>query len=312
MFRISALLLLLGGSLSAAEPTSPAWKLLGNDRGKVAIVDSDGKVEWEYQTRFDGHELWQMPDGILLSLSPTVTAIVSPEKKVVWKYESKPKEGYKGRVEVHSFQPLPDGKIMIAESGNARIIEVDREGKITHQIALTVERPDAHRDTRMVRRLENGHYLVCHEGDSKVCEYDRAGKVVWSYKMELGGRPKSAGHGVEGHGTDVYGAIRLPSGNTLIGGGNNNRVLEVNPEGKIVWSLDHKELEGIQLAWVTTICVLPSGNIVVGNCHAGEKNPQLIEITKDKKVVRTFKDFKTFGNGLAATQILGLEGKVIR
>jgi len=309
MFRILASLVLMGGSLSAAEP---AWKVLGNDRGKVAIVGIDGKVEWEFQSKFDGHEVWQMPDGVLLSLSPTVTAIVSPEKKVIWKYESKPKEGYKGRIEVHSFQPLPDGKIAIAESGNRRIIEVDREGKIAHEIALTVEKPDPHRDTRMVRRLDNGHYLVCHESDAKVREYDRTGKVVWSYTVDLGGRPGTGGHGVEGHGTAVYGAIRLANGNTLIGGGNNNRVLEVSPEGRIVWSLGQKELEGIELAWVTTVCVLPNGNIVVGNCHAGEKNPQLIEITKEKKVVRTFVDFKTFGNGLAATQILGLEGKVVR
>ena len=35
----------------------------------------------------------------------------------------------------------------------------------------------------------------------------------------------------------MYGAIRLANGNTMIAGGNNNRVLEVTPKGKIVWSI---------------------------------------------------------------------------
>jgi hypothetical protein len=44
--------------------------------------------------------------------------------------------------------------------------------------------------------------------------------------------------------------------------------------------------------------------LVVGNCHAGPENPQLIEVTRDKKVVWTFKDFKTFGNDLACAVVL--------
>ena len=85
-------------------------------------------------------------------------------------------------------------------------------------------------------------------------------------------------------------------------------MLEVTPSGKIVWSIDHDELPGITLAWVTTLHVLPNGNLIVGNCHAGPDNPQLFEVTRDKKVVWTFKDFKTFGNSTAAAQVLDLKG----
>ena len=60
-----------------------------------------------------------------------------------------------------------------------------------------------------------------------------------------------------------------------------------------------------QLAWLTTLQVLPSGNIVVGNCHAGPANPQLIEITPDKKVVWTWKDFTNFGNSTPVVAVLG-------
>jgi outer membrane protein assembly factor BamB len=293
-----------------ARSSTGGHRVLGNDRGKVAIVSATGKVEWEYESGYDGHDVWLLPGGnVLLAASATRIVEVSPAKQVVWSYESKPKAGYRGRIEVHAFQRLSNDVTMIAESGNRRIIEVDRAGKILHEIPLTVEHPDPHRDTRMVRKLANSHYLVCHEGDGKVREYDGDGKVVWTYALDLAGRPRTPGHGPEGHGTEVYGAIRLANGNTLIAGGNNNRVLEVSPAGKTVWSVEHDELPGIQLAWITSLCELPDGHVLFGNCHGGPQNPQLIEVSRDKKVLWTFKDFRTFGNGLAATQIVDGDGR---
>jgi hypothetical protein len=291
-----------------AFAADPAYRVLAGDKGKVAIVDATGKVQWEYANKTETHDLHLLPNGnVLLTLPKSTVGEVDKDGKIVWQFECKPKEGSKDRVEIHAFQRLEDGLTMIAESGNRRIIEVDKDGKIVREVPLTVEKPSSHRDTRMVRKLANGNYLVCHEGDGKIREYEPSGKVVWTYVMELGGRPRSPGHGVEGHGNEVFGAVRLPNGNTLIAGGNNNRVLEVNPKGEIVWKLDQSELPGIKLAWVTTLHVLPNGNIIVGNCHAGPENPQLFEITRDKKVVWTFKDFKTFGNGMAAAHVLDIK-----
>ena len=197
---------------------------------------------------------------------------------------------------------------MVAESGNRRIVEVDANGNDREGNAAGRRASPTRIAIRgMARKLDNGHYLVCHEGDGCVREYDANGKVVWSTQLDLGGRPRSPGHGPEGHGTEVFGAIRLANGNTMIAGGNNNRVLEVDPDGKVVWSIDQKELPNITLAWVTTLHVLPNGNLIVGNCHAGPKNPQLFEVTRDKKVVWTFKDFQVFGNSLAAAQVLDLK-----
>ena len=106
--------------------------------------------------------------------------------------------------------------------------------------------------------------------------------------------------------------MRLNNGNTLIATGNGHSVIEVTPQKRIVWELHQDDLPGIKLAWVTTLQALPNGNVILGNCHAGPDNPQLFEVTRAKKVVWTFKDFKTFGNGLAATQVLDIKGKVIR
>ena len=81
----------------------------------------------------------------------------------------------------------------------------------------------------------------------------------------------------------------------------------------ITWALERwfsiikqKELPGI------TLHVLPNGNLIVGNCHAGADQPQLFEVTREKKVVWTFKDHKTFGNSLASAQVLGVDPKTLR
>jgi hypothetical protein len=298
--------------LAALAEDHPDWKVLAVDNGHAAIVNSKGDVEWEAPLKHTSHDIEVLPNGnFLLHTSDTTIVEMTPQKQVVWRHESKPLDPKKG-IQIHAFQRLPDGNTMISESGNARIIEVDKDDKIVKEFPLKVDHPSTHSDTRLVRKLDNGHYLVAHENDGAVREYDAGGKVVWEYKLDLAGRPASPGHGPEGHGNHVYSAYRLPNGNTLIGGGNNNRVIEVTPDGKIVWSVDHDELPGITLAWVTMLEVLPNGNVIIGNCHAGESNPQLIEVTRDKKVVWTFKDFKHFGNSTAAGIILGVEGKVIR
>ena len=307
---ISVAVTLLGiSTASAQESAAPSYRVLGGDRGHVAIVAPGGKVEWETETKTTPHDLALLPNGnLLLPTSDTTIVEMTPEKKVVWSFTSKKTPANKDHVEIHAFQRLDDGNTMIAESGNRRIIEVDPSGKIVKTIPLHVDHPSAHSDTRRVRKLANGHYLVSHESDSTVREYDGEGKVVWSYKLDLAGRPASPGHGLEGHGTSVFAALRLPNGNTLIAAGNGNRVIEVTPEGKVIWSVEHDELPGIRLAWVTSLQVLPSGNLIFGNCHAGPDYPQLIEVSRDKKVVWTFKDFKTFGNSLAAAQVLGVDG----
>lgn len=302
--RTLALALLGFATFSIAQAAEPVGhKVLGSDKGRVAIVDARGDVVWDYPSRFQAHDIVRLPNGnIMFQSGPATVVEVTPDKKVDWSYTSKPASDYKGGIEVHAFQRLADGSTLIAETGNKRLIEVDRDGNILKSIPLKVDHPNAHRDTRLARKLANGHYLVCHEGDGTVREYDGDGKVVWSYALDLGGRPRTDGH--DGHGTEVFGALRKDNGNTLIATGNGNRVIEVDPSGQVVWSVGHDELPGIRLYWVTTLKLLPNGNLVFGNCHAGPNNPQLIEVTRDKKVVWTFKDFNTFGNDLAAATVL--------
>jgi len=284
--------------------------------GKLAIVDASGSVEWEME--WGGiHDIHVLPNGHIMvqERMRKVVEIDPATKQVVWSYDSSQQNGNAGKkIEVHAFQPLPNGRIMIAESGPARIIEINRDGKLLHEVKLQVANPHPHRDTRLVRKLDNGNYLVCQEGDGVVREYDgQSGKIVWDYPVPLFGKAPAGGHGPEAFGNQAFAAVRLKNGNTLIATGNGHSVLEVSPEKKVVWQIHQNDLPGITLAWVTTLEVLPNGHYVIGNCHAGPDNPLLIEIApKTKKVVWQFDRFDLFGNSAPNSQLLNVKGDVIR
>ena len=305
------LLLLLAPAIAVAQQR---LAVQGND--KLAIVGRDGKIEW--QMPWGGiHDLHVLKNGHLMVQqgAAKVVEIDPATKKIVWAYDSASQNGNQGKpVEVHAFQPLADGVVMIAESGPARIIEVDRQGKLLKQIKLKVDHPHPHTDTRLARKLASGNYLVCHEGDGFVREYDgTSGKVVWEFETPLFGKSPQGGHGPEAFGNKCFAALRLPSGNTLIATGNGHSVLEVTPEKKIVWEIHQTDLPKITLAWVTTLEVLPSGAYLIGNCHAGPGQPLVIELSpKTKQVFWTFDQFDTFGNSVPNSQALDIDGPVLR
>ena len=275
--------------------------------GKLALVDGNGQVEWDIA--WGGiHDLHVLPSGNIMVQqgAARVVEIDVRTKKVVWSYDSATMNGNQGKpVEVHSFQPLDHGKVLIAESGIGRLIEVDRSGKLERAIKLKIKQPSTHHDTRLVRKLASGNYLICHEGDGAVREYDAGGTVVWAYDVPLFDQKPRGGHGPEAWGNQTFAAVRLKSGNTLITTGNGHSVLEVTPQKAIVWQVRQRDLPNIVLAWVTTIEVLPIGNYVLGNCHAGRGQPLLVEIEPaTKRVVWTFDQFDRWGNSVSNTKIL--------
>ncbi|MCC9609562.1 PQQ-like beta-propeller repeat protein [Blastopirellula sp. JC732] len=310
------LLLSLLLAAAFALPAYAGHRLVTQGAGKLAIVDADGKVEWEMPFG-DIHDIHVTADGHIYAQQgmKKIVEIDPAQKKIVWSYDCANENGNAGKpIEVHAFQPLADGKMMIAESGIGRIIEIDRDGKLLKEVKLVVDNPHPHRDTRLVRKLENGNYLVCHEGDGKVREYDgETGDIVWEYNVPLFDKKPAGGHGPEAWGNQCFAAVRLKNGNTLISTGNGHGVIEVDHDQKVVWRLEQNELPGITFAWVTTLEVLPNGNYVIGNCHAGPGQPLLVEIEpKAKKVVWTFDQYDRFGNSVPNSQLLDVEGEVIR
>lgn len=310
--RRSLLQATLGGGAvfwaASARADGPGVRLIAADSStqRIAIIAPDGTVEWQHKVG-DIHDLHVLRNGnILFQTSFQQLREVDPKtSQVVWEYDAAKSNGNTGRgVEVHAFQRLPEGRTMIVESGPARILEVDHDGKAVREIKLKVDHPSTHSDTRLARKLQTGNYLVCHERDGAVREYDAEGKVVWEFAVPLFGKEPAPGHGPEAFGNQCFAALRRRNGNTLISTGNGHGILEVTPAKEITWSLTQNELPGITLAWVTTLQPQRNGNLIFGNCHAGPKNPQIIEITREKKVVWSYTDFTNFGNGLSNSRVL--------
>ena len=246
----------------------------------AALVKPDNSVAWTIPIR-DIHDAQPLPNGHwLLQTSFTNVIELDQAGKEVWRYDAgKTSDGK--QVEIHAFRRLENGLTMIAESGTTRILEVAKDGKIQHSIPLKVSKPDPHRDTRLVRPTPDGNYLVSHEAENLVREYRRDGSIAWEHNV----------------GSKVYSASRLANGNTLIGTGDGHSVQEISPDHKIVWQITEKEIPNVRLAWVTMVERLPNGNTWIVNCH-GEEQPQILEVTADKKVVWSFRDFERFGNAL--------------
>lgn len=307
MLHRTLLLFAFSAAALVANHAAAQHRFILQGKDRLAVIGVDDKVEWEM--KWGGiHDIHVLTDGHILVQqgSNKVVEIDPAEKKVVWTYDSAKSNGNEGKpVEVHSFQPLGEGRLMIAESGPGRIIEIDRDGKLLKQFKLKINHPHPHTDTRLVRKLQKGNYLVCHEGDGFVREYDGDGKVVWEYEVPLFDKKPAGGHGPESWGNKCFCALRLGNGNTLISTGNGHSVIEVTPQKEIVWQVGQKDLEGITLAWVTTLEVLTTGNYLIGNCHAGPGQPILVEVDpKTKKVVWKFDGYEQFGNDVSNWVVL--------
>ena len=262
--------------------------------GKVCIVSEEGKIEWEYVCK-NPQDCWRLPNGNILLCHVSGAVELTPDKTVAWEYTA-PTET---KVEVHACQPLPGGNVLIVECGTSRIIEVDRDGKIAKEIKLTTA-PEVklHNQFRGTRKLSNGHYIVCFKGEGKVVELDGDGKVLRTVKVP----------------GDPHGAIALPDGHLLITCGDGHSVLEIAADGKLAWELNEADLPGNPLRLMAGCQRLPNGNTVLcvylGHGHLGEQ-PQVIEVTRDKKVVWQVDDHTQFKT-INQIQLLDIPGDVTK
>jgi len=262
-------------------------------QGKVFEVASDGTILWEYPAP-NSNDIWILPNGNLLFNTGHGVKEVTKDKRVVFSYES--------GSEIYACQRLPDGNTFVGECNTGRLLELSPDGKIVKEIRLLPEGADGkHLYIRNARKLTNGHYLVAHYSEELVKEYDSEGLLVRQIPAPGG----------------THSAIRLPNGNTLISCGDFNKdpkVIEVDPEGKIVWQVLKNELPGITLKFMAGLQRLPNGNTVMTNWlgHNEFGNaPHIIEVTQDKKVVWTFSDFKSIRT-ISSIQLLDVPGDVTK
>jgi acyl-CoA thioesterase I len=291
----------------APEPVEPLIKgklrhtvLLADAQGKVVKISPEGKIVWEFKAP-RCHDAWMLPGGNMLvtyaGRGGGGVMEVSPDKKVVWKYEAKGG--------VYSAQRLDDGNTLVGDCGSGKLLEVTPTGKIVKEVKVKYKRGGGAM-MRNARKLASGNYLVAHHVNKVLREYTPEGKVVLEIKTAA----------------PVFSVLRLANGNTLYSQW--FALKEVDPTGKVVWSMTKKEIVeqlvpgGKELdkgeALMAGIQLLPSGNIAVANYFGHGKGPHgavLFEVTRKKKVVWQYTDKKAIHSALGI-QIIDAKGPAIR
>jgi outer membrane protein assembly factor BamB len=238
----------------AADPSTTGHAFVGATftKNKVVAVAADGKIEWEYEAPAC-LDVWKLPNGNVLMASRAKGILeVTPDKAIAW--------SYKPAGETYTCQRLPNGRTLVGDNKNGRLIEVDTAGNVSREIKLSTAATE-HGMIRTARWLPGDRYLVCQRQDNVVREYDATGKVVWEYKV-----------------TAPMSAARLANGNTLMSGYFGG-VVEVNTAGKEVWKVTLKDLMGAPKGNPYGVQRLPNGNTVF--CVDGT----IAEVTPDKKIV---------------------------
>ena len=267
---------------------------------RTVIVGEDGKIEWKVD--LPASDGWVLPSGnVLLALYGTpefpnggAVEIDRKTKEIVFAYKGQQKE-------TSTVQPLADGTFLLAELGpEPRALVINRDGKVLKTTPLQCQKQNAHMQTRMLRQLPSGNYLAPHLLDFAVKEYNPdTGKVLKTFPTDDRGRERRDW---------PFTAIRLENGNTLIGCTNGNRVIEVDADGKIVWSVTNDDLGENLLDDACGVQRLPNGNTVVTSYHAKGNAVKLLEITRDKKVVWRYSGMNA---GFHHFQILTTNGKPV-
>ena len=270
---------------------------IGEGYNKMFVVNG-GKIIWTYSTG-KGNEYddaWMLSNGNILFSRMQYVAEITPEKKVVWRYDCAT------NTEVHCCQPIGLDKVLFIENGLPPVLKVMNiktgEVEVRHDLSFLQppSQKNVHPEFRRVRYTAQGTYLCPFLNMHQVIEYDKDFNVVWTF-------------GTNDVPSDLkfspWTAVRLKNGNTLITDESGNATLEVNPQKKIVWLLKNSDLpEAYQMKSPSQTCTrLANGNTILCSRGSGGKGPQLVEVTPDKKVAWVLQDWADLGPA-TAVQIL--------
>ncbi|MDP1561294.1 MAG: hypothetical protein Q8M16_07845 [Pirellulaceae bacterium] len=293
------LVLQINAVWAAEDEVKHSFLAVSKSNGAV-IIDESNQVVWHLDMPCsDG---WVLPNGnILLALYATkdfpnggVVEVERETKKIVFQYKGT-------QSEVSTVQKLANNHYLVTELGNSpQAVLVNSQGETIRVTPLVCQTENHHMETRMLRVLPNGNYLAPHLLDFAVKEYHpETGEVLHRFATDDRGRETKDW---------PFTAIRLANGNTLISCTNGNRIIEVDSDGTIAWSVTNEDLAETLFSDPCGAQRLPNGNTVVSSYHAAGDQVKIFEITRDKKVVWRYSGMPS---GFHHFQILTTNGQPV-
>lgn len=154
---------------------------VGEGLNRIFLV-KDGKVTWTYDTGagWELDDMWMLSNGNILFTRMFWAAEVTPDKKVVWRYDAP-----KG-TENHCIQPLGTDRIafLLNKEFEPHLMIVDRAtGKCeTDKVIPYWGTGGSHGQTRHFRVTADGTYLVAYLTGRRVSEFDQDLNEIWFYE----------------------------------------------------------------------------------------------------------------------------------
>ena len=185
--------------------------------------------------------------------------------------------GIPGNVEMPlSVERLPNGNTLIADGGDeagfgSEVVEVDPLGNIVWRYG------EGLRFAHSARRLKNGNTLITDTTNNRIIEVTPDKRIVMD-SDEWGGGTGRLSDGSHLHYPNE--AFELQDGTLLVTDRNNDRCIQVDRNGNLLWSFDR------ELHHPHNANPLPNGNILVSDSDGN----RILEVNRKKEIVWSYGD----------------------
>ncbi|MBR6389674.1 MAG: hypothetical protein IKS15_06090 [Opitutales bacterium] len=263
-----------------------AEKLLiaGCNFNSIMVIDkATGAKDWVYEIpqyrECECASLSKDKKFLVYANRQNVRLVNFKTKEQVWELPMPPQQ------EAHTARFLPNGNILVGICANpkARILELDRSGKILKEANFETGISSPHGQFRQIIKNKKGNYVAALMGRRVVVEVGANGEILKEVDVKA----------------PFFSVKELKNGSWLLSG-EGGRIWIVNPEtGEVLRKIDNSNIEGAKLLFMTEAQMLKNGNILASNWngHSPDKSqPKLMEIDKNNRVVWSLKNDEGISN----------------
>ena len=197
---------------------------------------------------------------------PGILVHVDKNNKVIWRTDENLDMKFP-----HTIFPVENG-YLISDSSNQRIIQIDKNSDIVWDLYLTDLEIGGNGECFFPNDADvtgSGTIIVSNNCDGNIYEFTFSGEVLWKFDVYAlmdnleGNVPNNINM------TEVHDPDKLDNGNILFCASTSNSVVEINPQGEVIWQYNHN------LTWPRNADRLENGNtLILDNRQAIEVNPE--------------------------------------
>ena len=267
--------LFAGPRVSNRDASSPVGRFLLVSSDGLFLVEENGRASWSHRPSSDTssayddiiYDGWPLAGERFLFSTHRFAREIDKNGHTRWEYRTK------GKGEVKSAIPLPNGNVALLDSGEQAILEVDKaSGRVVGKISVPAA-GNEHTRYNLLRRTPSGTFLVVLREEKRIVEVDVDGAVILTLPCV------------------ATVAERLDDGTTLVSGLGLQRF---DSKGKEIWSFSSQDAApSFKMLLGAGFAVLPGDRILATNSDwhykvKGENAVQLYVVSRDKTVEWTF------------------------